>query len=50
MNSWKILARPIFSIIFSLKFMKNIGQANVFHDYLDVLRFWADPRRDQYVQ
>ena len=30
--------------------MENIGQANVFHEFLDFLRFWAGPSRGQYVQ
>ena len=33
MNSWKTLARPMFSIVFSWKFMENIGLANVFHEF-----------------
>ena len=43
-NSWKTLARPMFSIVFSQEFMENIGQANVFHEFLDFPRFWACPR------
>ena len=50
MNSWKTLARPMFSMVFSQEFMENIGQANVFHEFLDFPRFWAGPRRGQYVQ
>ena len=44
-NSWKTLARPMFSIVFSQEFTENIGQANVFHEFLDFPRFWAGPRR-----
>ena len=34
MNSWKTLAWPMFSIVFSWKFMENIGLANVFHELM----------------
>ena len=44
-NSWKTLARPMFSIVFSQEFMENIGQANVFHEFAVFPRFLADPRR-----
>ena len=44
-NSWKTLARPMFSIVFSQEFMENIGQANVFHEFIEFHRFLADARR-----
>ena len=45
MNSWKTLARPIFSIVFSQEFMETIGQANIFHKFLDFPKFRIGPRR-----
>ena len=44
-NSWKTLARPMFSMNFHEKTMENIGQANVFHEFIEFHRFLAGPRR-----
>ena len=38
------LARPMFSIVFSQEVTENIGQAKVFHEFLDFPRSWAGPR------
>ena len=40
MNSWKALARPMSSIVFSQEFMENLGLATVFHEF-KVPRFLA---------
>ena len=45
MNSWKTLARPMFSMNFHEKTMENIGQADVFHKFIEFPRIWAGPRR-----
>ena len=42
-NSWKTLARPMFSMNFHEKTMENIGQAHVFHEFLDFLDFGLVP-------
>ena len=43
-NSWKTLAWPMFSNVFSWKFMENIGQANVFHEFVAFQRIsWDQP-------
>ena len=44
-NSWKTLARPMFSMNFHEKTMENIGLANVFHEFIEFHRFLAGPRR-----
>ena len=44
-NSWKTLAWPMFSMNFHEKTMENIGQANVFHEFIEFHRFLAGPRR-----
>ena len=59
-KQWTTLARPMFSMnslnfidswlvpgdsLENHRFMENIGQANVFHEFLDFARFLADPRR-----
>ena len=43
MNSWKTLAWPMFSMNFHEKTMENIGQANVFHEFIEFHRFLAGP-------
>ena len=60
-KQWKTLARPMFSMnslnfidswlvpgdsLENHKFMENIGQANVFHKFIEFHRFLAGPRRD----
>ena len=45
MNSWKTLARPMFSMNFHEKIMENISQANVFHEFMKFPRFLAGLRR-----
>ena len=59
-KQWKTLARPMFSMnsvnfidswlvpgdsLENHKFMENIGQANVFHEFIEFHRFLAGPRR-----
>ena len=42
-NSWKTLAKPMFSMNFYEKTMENIGQANVFHPFIESYRFLLVP-------
>ena len=37
-NSWKTLARPRASIVFSQEFMEYIGQANIFNEFWGFIR------------